>query len=153
MHQHAYSEMILRIRTQVSRCMNDANSMYVYNIFILTLSVLRWWSCCWIKEPTWVPMIRERDSLSTGQRTWVSCYLHWETLQSAVATSTIRLINEWHVPIDSWRIYSGAKMYLVSHQLCKFSHLKRWEACNFPHMYTSTMTVTVREWGPKSELT
>ncbi len=25
--------------------------------------------------------------------------------------------------------YSGAKKYLVSHQLCKFSHLKRWEAC------------------------
>ena len=24
-------------------------------------------------------------------------------------------------------IYSGAKKYLVSHQLCKFSHLKRWE--------------------------
>ncbi len=23
--------------------------------------------------------------------------------------------------------YSGAKQYLVSHQLCKFSHLKRWE--------------------------
>ena len=23
--------------------------------------------------------------------------------------------------------YSGAKKYLVSHQLCKFSHLKRWE--------------------------
>ncbi len=24
-------------------------------------------------------------------------------------------------------IYSGAKKYLVSHQLCKFSHLKRWK--------------------------
>ncbi len=24
-------------------------------------------------------------------------------------------------------IYSGAKKYLVSHQLYKFSHLKRWE--------------------------
>ncbi len=24
-------------------------------------------------------------------------------------------------------MYSGAKKYLVSHQLCKFSHLKRWE--------------------------
>ena len=33
--------------------------------------------------------------------------------------------------------YSGAKKYLVSHQLCKFSHLKRWEACNCHHMYTS----------------
>ncbi len=31
---------------------------------------------------------------------------------------------------SEWRnklIYSGAKKYLVSHQLCKFSHLKRWE--------------------------
>ncbi len=25
------------------------------------------------------------------------------------------------------KTYSGAKKYLVSHQLCKFSHLKRWE--------------------------
>ncbi len=30
-------------------------------------------------------------------------------------------------PIRALRIYSGAKKYLVSHQLCKFSHLKRWE--------------------------
>ena len=36
-------------------------------------------------------------------------------------------------------VYSGAKKYLVSHQFCKFSHLKRWEACNFYHRYTSAM--------------
>ncbi len=29
--------------------------------------------------------------------------------------------------INIYHIYSGAKKYLVSHQLCKFSHLKRWE--------------------------
>ncbi len=30
--------------------------------------------------------------------------------------------------VDShYNIYSGAKKYLVSHQLCKFSQLKRWE--------------------------
>jgi hypothetical protein len=34
----------------------------------------------------------------------------------------------------------GQKKYLVSHQLCKFSHLKKDEACNFQHRYTSTMT-------------
>ncbi len=40
--------------------------------------------------------------------------------------------------------YSGAKKYLVSHQLCKFSHLKRWEACNFHPRYTSTMRDKIR---------
>ncbi len=29
--------------------------------------------------------------------------------------------------ISKLNIYTGGKMYLVSHQLCKFSHLKRWE--------------------------
>ncbi len=28
---------------------------------------------------------------------------------------------------DRKYMYSGAKKYLVSHQLCKFSHLKKWE--------------------------
>jgi len=36
-----------------------------------------------------------------------------------------------HTQIDRYTehhaIYSGAKRYLVSHQLCKFYHLKRWE--------------------------
>ncbi len=41
--------------------------------------------------------------------------------------------------------YSGAKKYLVSHQSCKFSHLKRWEACNFHHRYTSTMRDKIRK--------
>ncbi len=36
-------------------------------------------------------------------------------------TSKVYLIK-WPVSV-----YSGAKKYLVSHQLCKFSHLKRWE--------------------------
>ncbi len=38
-------------------------------------------------------------------------------------------------------IYSGAKKYLVSHQLCKFSHLKS----NFHHRYTSTMRDKIRK--------
>ena len=29
--------------------------------------------------------------------------------------------------LQVWHTYSEAKKYLVSHQLCKFSHLKRWE--------------------------
>ena len=39
-------------------------------------------------------------------------------------------MSEWHWLKYSrieYSIYSGAKKYLVSHQLCKFSHLKRWE--------------------------
>ncbi len=38
-------------------------------------------------------------------------------------TSKVYLIK-WPVILY---IYSGAKKYLVSHHLCKFSHLKRWE--------------------------
>ena len=45
--------------------------------------------------------------------------------------------------------YTGAKKYLVSHQVCKFSHLKRWEACNFHHRYTSTMTDKIRIKNPE----
>ncbi len=44
--------------------------------------------------------------------------------------------------------YSGAKKYLVSHQLCKFSHLKRWERPVIigimHHRYTSTMRDKIR---------
>ncbi len=36
-------------------------------------------------------------------------------------------LNENYFFIFVLEIYSGAKKYLVSHQLCKFSHLKRWE--------------------------
>lgn len=32
----------------------------------------RWWSCCWIREPTWVPSIRRSDSPSTLLLTWVT---------------------------------------------------------------------------------
>ena len=48
--------------------------------------------------------------------------------------------------------YSGAKTYLVSHQLCKFSHLKRREACNFHHRYTSTMTDKTRRKNPENHI-
>ncbi len=41
--------------------------------------------------------------------------------------------------------YSGAKKYLVSHQLCKFSLKKMREACNFHHRYTSTMRDKIRK--------
>ena len=33
----------------------------------------------------------------------------------------------YHGAITDPYIYSGTKKYLVSHQLCTFSHLKRWE--------------------------
>ncbi len=36
------------------------------------------------------------------------------------------LFRPWHLSLHL-REYNGAKKYLVSHQLCKFSHLKRWE--------------------------
>ncbi len=49
---------------------------------------------------------------------------------SGIRTMMIKRLN----------IYSGAKKYLVSHQLCKFSHLKRWErSVIFIIRYTSTM--------------
>ena len=52
---------------------------------------------------------------------------------------------EYNLPLSTREHrYSGAKKYLVSHQLCKFSHLKRWEACNFHHRYTSTMRDKMR---------
>ena len=47
---------------------------------------------------------------------------------------------------------SMAKKYLVSHQLCKFSHLKIWEACNFHHRYTSTMTDKMRKKNPENHI-
>ncbi len=53
---------------------------------------------------------------------------------------SIRMISERSGDTEDWSndaenyniyiyiyIYSGAKKYLVSHQLCKFFHLKRWE--------------------------
>ena len=50
-------------------------------------------------------------------------------------------------PADAYTV--GQKKYLVSHQLCKFSHLKRWEACHFHHRYTSTMTDKMRKKNPE----
>ncbi len=49
-------------------------------------------------------------------------------------------------------IYSGAKKYLVSHQLCKFSLKKMREACNFHHMYTSTMRDKIRKKNPENHI-
>ncbi len=37
------------------------------------------------------------------------------------------LQSKQHYFVKVISLYSGAKKYLVSHQLCKFSHLKRWE--------------------------
>ncbi len=49
--------------------------------------------------------------------------------------------------------YSGAKKYLVSHQLCKFSHLKKMrEACNLHHRYTSTMRDKIRKKNPENHI-
>ncbi len=50
-------------------------------------------------------------------------------------------------------MYSGAKKYLVSHQLCKFSHLKRWERpVIFHHRYTSTMRDKIRKKTPENHI-
>ena len=48
--------------------------------------------------------------------------IHPEFLQLKQLTWQGRGIND----MTSVQTYSGAKKYLVSHQLCKFSHLKRW---------------------------
>jgi hypothetical protein len=47
----------------------------------------------------------------------------------------------------------GQKKYLVSHKLCKFSHLKKMrDACNFHHRYTSTMTDNMRKKNPENHI-
>ena len=47
----------------------------------------------------------------------------------------------------------GQNKYLVSHQLCKFSHLKRWERpVIFIIRYTSTMTDKMRKRNPENHI-
>ncbi len=41
--------------------------------------------------------------------------------------SRCRILHQNMMALHLPSTYSGAKKYLVSHQLCKFSHLKRWE--------------------------
>ena len=48
----------------------------------------------------------------------------WEPLHYHAPGS--KALKYFVLPIHpQWHRYSGAKKYLVSHQLCKFSHLKR----------------------------
>ena len=48
--------------------------------------------------------------------------------------------------------YSGAKKYLVSHQLQVLPLKKMGEACNFHHRDTSTMTDKMREKNPENHI-
>ncbi len=50
-------------------------------------------------------------------------------------------------------MYSGAKKYLVSHQLVQVLPLKKMrEACNFHHRYTSTMRDKIRKINPENHI-
>ena len=49
----------------------------------------------------------------------VTNVLESETLKDNLLEERVK--NDWY----KWASYSGTKKYLVSHQLCKFSHLKR----------------------------
>ncbi len=55
-----------------------------------------------------------------------SCRSRDSNPQPRVTSPTLYPLEPWLSPVCIY-IYSGAKKYLVSHQLCKFSHLKRWE--------------------------
>ncbi len=72
---------------------------------------------------------------SHGRRVISLRSFFWAFLETADQTSQRDyrpiVIGNWSIYLSIYlskdRIYSGAKKYLVSHQLCKFSHLKRWE--------------------------
>ena len=62
-------------------------------------------------------------------------------------------LNQLHLEcfsnsLEGVHTYSGAKKYLVSHQLCKFSHLKRWER---PVIFIiGTLQLWLTKWEKKS---
>ncbi len=51
----------------------------------------------------------------------------WMMALGNIVNSIALKLQYVYIYIYIYILYSGAKMYLVSHQLCKFSHLKRWE--------------------------
>ncbi len=74
----------------------------------------------WVFSPT----LSHKSPLHTYTHQTLCFYscLSWRLLHIWGACS----YTTFHSP-QIVTIYSGAKKYLVSHQLCKFSHLKRWE--------------------------
>ncbi len=52
--------------------------------------------------------------------------LNWDIIYISIK-KIMTLPPHFRIPPHTTGMYSGAKKYLVSHQLCKFSHLKRWE--------------------------
>jgi hypothetical protein len=71
-------------------------------------------------------------------------------MRYTVSASCFRTIK--YLELYFFFLCSGAKKYLVSHQLCKFSHLNMREACNFHHRYTSTMTDKIRGKNPENHI-
>ena len=79
-----------------------------------------------------------------------------------ISTSTVRRLSEsgLHGQIAAKKplqniyvyIYSGAKKYFVSHQLCKFSHLKRRERPVIFIIGTSTMTDKMSKKNPENHI-
>ncbi len=96
----------------------------------------------WTKRP-YSPAEREseRECLSSFPHAKPDCFLYCSVILSIVlliyfclfvclyifVTLSIVLPDCLFTALSIYLIYSGAKKYLVSHQLCKFSHLKRWE--------------------------
>jgi hypothetical protein len=63
------------------------------------------------------------------------------------------LLSQYRTLVIFLLFYSGAKKYLVSQQLCKFSHFSQMrEACNFHHRYTSTVTDKIRGKNPENHI-
>ncbi len=50
--------------------------------------------------------------------------LNWDIIYISIK-KMMTLPPHFRIPPHTTGMYSGAKKYLVSHQLCKFSHLKR----------------------------
>ena len=89
------------------------------------------WSCGergWASNST----VRLWEPVSRGPIPILSCDPTWKTSRTLTRVTFPSLgSTDHHLHVVDTEIhtntYSGAKKYLVRHQLCKFSHLKRWE--------------------------
>ncbi len=100
------------------------------------------------QETLIVDMVHENNAikLSEIQQKIIEDHVNFEGINSVSLSTVDRVLKRNRLRINSYRvpfdrnsdrvkeqrfqyvqvgIYSGAKKYLVSHQLCKFSHLKR----------------------------
>ncbi len=116
---------------------------YLNNLTMITVTIT--WSQCIIQNNIlckyiamyWI--IHKEWLLSYIEKMWQYIYLHITIhviLYSLIYYNIYIYIYIYICICDKiWycmcknllNTYSGAKKYLVSHQLCKFSHLKRWE--------------------------